>query len=52
MKEARIDVILASMSQALLVYLPEKATDPREFFHENADRKEHIGRCFLPILCV
>lgn len=42
-KEARIDAILQSITQTMLVYLPEKAVDPGELYEENLLRRDEIG---------
>lgn len=43
MKEARIDVILESITKTLLVYLPEQAVEPSTFYEENYMRRDEIG---------
>lgn len=43
-KEARIDAILSSISNTMLVYLPDKAVDPTVLYEENFVRRDEIGR--------
>lgn len=44
LKEARIDAILQSITQTMLVYLPEKAVDPAALYEENLTRLDVIGK--------
>ncbi|XP_022821404.1 dynein heavy chain 8, axonemal-like [Spodoptera litura] len=41
-KEARIDAILLSITQTMLVYLPESAVDPNTLYLENLLRRDEI----------
>lgn len=43
MKEARIDAILQSITKTMLVYLPEKAVEPSQFYEENLLRRDELG---------
>ncbi|KAJ8736206.1 hypothetical protein PYW08_006862 [Mythimna loreyi] len=43
LKEARIDAILQSITQTMLVYLPEKAVDPATLYEENLMRLDEIA---------
>lgn len=44
MKEARIDAILHSITNTLLVYLPTEAVVPSNFYEENFLRRDDIGK--------
>lgn len=44
MKEARIEVILKSIAQTMLVSLPEKAVDPNVFYEDNLQQRDDIGK--------
>lgn len=43
MKEARIDAILQSIAKTLLVYLPEEAVEPNQFYEDNLVRRDELG---------
>ncbi|XP_041975311.1 dynein axonemal heavy chain 8 [Aricia agestis] len=43
MKEARIDIILKSISKTNLVSLPDKAVDPTIFYDDNLLRREEVS---------
>lgn len=43
-KEARIDAILLSITQTMLVYLPETAVDPNTLYLENLLRRDDISK--------
>ncbi|KAJ0182474.1 hypothetical protein K1T71_001843 [Dendrolimus kikuchii] len=43
MKEARIDAILQSITKTLLVYLPELAVEPSQFYEDNLVRRDEIA---------
>lgn len=47
MKEARIDAILQSIAKTMLVYLPEEAVEPNQFYEDNLVRRDEIGDTFL-----
>lgn len=44
MKEARIDAILQSITKTLLVYLPDQAVEPSQFYEDNLVRRDEIGK--------
>ncbi|KAJ2947929.1 hypothetical protein O0L34_g9722 [Tuta absoluta] len=43
-KDSRIDAILNSITNTMLVYLPEEAVEPNVFFDESFVRRDEIGR--------